>query len=118
MQAVEINDIYYHLGAKVLLLKTYFELNETEPFFSLVDAFTNYLKRNKLISESQRTVHLNFVKYTKKLMHLRQGGRISPDEIREELHHLNSIANLPWLFEKLDEIEGVRGQESGIRGKA
>ncbi len=105
MQEVEINDIYYHLGAKVLLLKTYFELNEPEPFFSLVDAFSNYLKRNKLISDTKRTTHLNFVKFTKKLMQLRLGHHVDPIELRKELHHLKNIANLPWIFEKLDEIE-------------
>jgi len=105
MQAVEINDIYYNLGAKVLLLKTYFELNESEPFFSLVDAFSNYLKRNKLISDTKRITHLNFVKYTKKLMQLRLGHHVNPEELRSEIHHLKNIANLPWIFEKLEEIE-------------
>jgi hypothetical protein len=105
MQAVEINDIYYQLGSKVLLLKTYFELDESEPFYSLVDAFTNYLKRNKLISETQRDNHLNFVKYTKKLMQMRLGSKISSEELKEELNKLSNIANLPWLMEKLDEVE-------------
>jgi hypothetical protein len=105
MQAVEINDIYYQLGAKVLLLKTYFELDESEPFYSLVDAFTNYLKRNKLISETQRNNHLNFVKYTKKLMQMRLGSRTSASELKEELNKLSNIANLPWLLEKLDDVE-------------
>jgi hypothetical protein len=111
MQAVEINDIYYHLGAKVLLLKTYFELDESEPFFSLVDAFTNYLKRNKLISDSQRIINLNFVKYTKKLMQMRLGGKTSTEQVLEELQNLKSIANLPWLHEKLDEISAQREKE-------
>jgi len=104
MQTVEIDDIYYHLDAKVLLLKTYFELDESEPFYSLVDAFTNYLKRNKLISDNQRTIYLNFVKYSKKIMQIRLGSRMSPLELRQELDSLTSIANLPWLHEKLDEI--------------
>jgi tetratricopeptide (TPR) repeat protein len=108
LQAVEINDIYYNLGAKVLLLKTYFELDEAEPFYSLVDAFTNYLKRNKLISESNRTVTLNFVKYTKKLMQMRLGSKTLPDEVRQELSGLNEVANLQWLLEKLDGMQQAR----------
>jgi len=104
MQSAEINDIYYHLGAKELLLKTYFDLNESEPFFSLVDAFTNYLKRNKLISDANRVSHLNFVKYIKKLMQLRLGSKINPDEIKTEMQDLKNMVNLPWLLEKLEEI--------------
>lgn len=105
MQTVELNDIYFHLDAKVLLLKTYYELDEAEPFYSLVDAFTNYLKRNKLISDVQRSVYLNFVRYAKKLMQLRLGSKFSPAELREEMKKLQGVANLQWLLEKMDELE-------------
>ena len=105
MQTVELNDIYYHLDAKVLLLKTYYELDEAEPFFSLVDAFTNYLKRNKLISDVQRTVYLNFVRYAKKLMQVRLGSKFSPSELRAEMQKLQGIANLQWLTEKMEQLE-------------
>jgi len=33
------------------------------------------------------------------------GHHVDPDGLRSELHHLKNIANLPWIFEKLDEIE-------------
>lgn len=108
LQAVEINDVYYHLSTKVLLLKTYFEVDEPEPFYSLIDAFTNYLKRNKLIADSQRMVYLNFVRYSKKLMQMKLGSKTSPDEVRQELTNLNEIANLQWLLEKLSDIQQAR----------
>jgi len=105
MQTVEIDDIYYHLGAKVLLLKTYYELEESEPFFSLVDAFTNYLKRNKLISDRQRIIHLNFVKYIKKLMQMRLGSKVAVAAVRSDIQENKTTVNMPWLLEKLDQIE-------------
>jgi hypothetical protein len=107
LQTVELNDIYYHLDSKLLLLKTYYELDEAEPFFSLIDAFTNYLKRNKLISENSRTAYLNFVRYAKKIMQMRLGGRLKPQEVREELKKLTLIGNVQWLNEKLDELEAL-----------
>ncbi|MGZ5281755.1 MAG: hypothetical protein ACXWEY_05685 [Bacteroidia bacterium] len=102
---MELNDIYFHLDAKVLLLKTYYELDEAEPFYSLVDAFTNYLKRNKLISDVQRSVYLNFVRYAKKLMQLHLGSKFSHAELRDEMSKLQGVANLQWLMEKMDELE-------------
>ena len=105
LQNVEFADNYYHLDAKVLLLKTYYELNDTEPFFSLTDAFTNYLKRNKFISEYQRTVYLNFVRFAKKLMHLRIGSRLTLPDVRNELQELKQVADLSWLLEKLKELQ-------------
>jgi hypothetical protein len=112
LQTLEINDIYYHLDAKALLLKTYYQLEETEPFFSLTDAFGNYLKRNKQISENQRLAYLNFVKYTRKLMQLRLGSaKLNIDSVRKELHELSAITNLHWLAEKLDEIAAEAGHK-------
>lgn len=108
LQAVEINDIYYHIGAKVLLLKTYFELDEQEPFYSMVDAFSNYLKRNKLITDSFRRVTLNFIKYSKKLMQMRVGNRAPSEDILGELNGLNEVANRQWLLEKLHAIQQAR----------
>lgn len=104
LQTVDFNDIYYNLDAKSLLLKTYYELDEEEPFFSLVDAFSTYLKRNKLISDYQRTVYLNFVKYAKKLMHIKIGGRVSLQEVKDELKELKQVASLQWLLEKAEEL--------------
>jgi hypothetical protein len=104
LHSVEIDDIFYQIGAKSLLLRTYYELNEPEPFFSLSDAFTNYLKRNKLISNSQRTVNLNFVKFARKLMQIRFGSRLTTEGVRNELQVLKSVGNLQWLNEKLEEM--------------
>ena len=105
LQSVEFADNYYHLDAKTLLLKTYYELNDTEPFFSLTDAFTNYLKRNKFISDYQRTVYLNFVRFTKKLMHIRIGSRVTLPDVKAELHDIKQVADLNWLLDKLKELE-------------
>jgi hypothetical protein len=102
---VEFADNYYHLDAKALLLKTYYELSDTEPFFSLADAFTNYLKRNKVISEYQREVYINFVKFAKKLMLLRTGSRLTLPEVRLSLSKLKQAADLSWLLEKAGELE-------------
>ncbi|MCX6352184.1 MAG: hypothetical protein NTX03_10015, partial [Bacteroidetes bacterium] len=104
LQSTEFTDVYYLLDGKSLLLRTYYELNEDEPFYSLCDAFTNYLKRNKLISEYQRTVYLNFVKFAKKLMQLKQGGRGSIEELKSELETSKNVATLQWLKEKAGEL--------------
>jgi hypothetical protein len=108
MQSAEMNDIGFHLDSKVLLLKTYYELDEPEPFFSLVDAFTNYLKRNKLISEQLRETFLNFVRFARKMMQLRLGGRLTAEAVAEDMSKVSAIASRQWLEEKLAEIRGKR----------
>ncbi|RMG83142.1 MAG: hypothetical protein D6714_10245, partial [Bacteroidetes bacterium] len=56
---VEYTDIRYNLGAKSLLLKTYFDLDEEEAFYSLTEAFQKFLKRNRLISDFQKAGYYN-----------------------------------------------------------
>jgi hypothetical protein len=107
MQTAELNDVYFHLDSKVLLLKTYYELDEQEPFFSLADAFTNYLKRNKLISDSSRESFLNFIRFSKKLIQVRLGGRTSAEGVAKEMKKVTSIASRQWLEEKLIEHQNV-----------
>ena len=105
MQTAEFKDVFFHLDAKALLLRTYYELDEADPFFSLVDAFNNYLKRNKLISEYQRTIYLNLVKYARKLMQMKQSGKIATKELRAEIEEVKQVANLQWLIQKIEEME-------------
>jgi len=108
MQTAEFKDVFFHLDAKALLLRTYYELNEAEPFFSLVDAFNNYLKRNKLISEYQRTIYINLVKYARKLMLMKQSGKIATAELRIEIEQVKQVANLQWLMQKIEEMESAK----------
>ena len=48
---VEYTDIQYSIGAKSLLLRTYYDLEENEALLSLTRSFKQYLKRNRLIPE-------------------------------------------------------------------
>ena len=37
-------------------------------------------------------------------MQLRLGSKVNADELRTEMQHLKNIVNLPWLIEKLEEV--------------
>lgn len=100
---VEYMDVYYILDSKILLLKTYFELEEVDAFFSLIDSFYVYLRRNELISSYQKTICLNFVKFVKKLMRVRLGDRKSAPKLIEEIQETKHVASISWLLKKAEE---------------
>lgn len=100
---VTFTDVYYHLDAKALLLKTYYELDAVEPLHSLVSTFRTFLRRNQKISDYQRETYLNFVKFTLKLMRLKLGSRKPIAEIEAEMAGAKHIADLTWLRAKLAE---------------
>lgn len=104
LQQVEFTDVFYQLDSKALLLKSYYELDEFEPLLSLVESFKTYLRRNKVLSDYQRRVYLNLVKYVKKLVQIRLGGRKTPEALRVEVEQTREVADLRWLLGKIEEI--------------
>lgn len=101
---VEFNDVYYHLDSKSLLLKTYFEMNETESLLSLFDAFKIYLKRNKFISEFQRKTYQNFVNVSNKLLKVKLGKQKLDDALIEEINQTTPLADASWIKQKIEAL--------------
>jgi hypothetical protein len=102
---VEYMDVYYILDSKILLLKTYYELQEVDAFLSLADSFYVYLRRNELISAYQKSICLNFVKYVKRLMRARLGDERAAKGLAEELAGSPQVAGISWLLKKSEEIK-------------
>ena len=111
LQEVEFTDVFYHLGSKSMLLKMYYELEETEALYSLIDTFKMYLNRNKLISDYQQETHYNLVKYTKKVYNFKinSGNKSSINKteiqaLKNKIVSAKNISNLQWLIEKIEEL--------------
>lgn len=102
LQKVDFVDVYYHLDAKSLLLKAWYELGEIEPLISLMDTFKTYLRRSRKISDYQRTTYRNQIKIVQLLVRLRLGSRKAIPEIKEALQNLRPIADLQWLERKVE----------------
>lgn len=105
LQDVEFTDPSYHLGAKIIQLKSYYELNEEEPFFALIEAFKKYLNRNRQISDYRKRANLHFLKLAKLIFKLksneayltkkqRQAKKL---QIIQKLKSWEPIANKRWL---------------------
>lgn len=101
---VEFNDVYYHLDSKSLLMKVYYEMEEYDGFFSLVDAFKIYLRRNKYISEVQRETYHNFILLVNKLMKVRLGKNDMNWALYDEINNTRPAADLAWLKLKAEEL--------------
>ena len=109
---VEYVDLRYSLGAKALLLRTYYELEEFESLFSLTDSFRQYLNRNELMADSRRQGYYNLARYTKRLAQIKANlGFTNPDKLQKEYQKLQTeateaiIFNKSWLQDKLEELK-------------
>jgi len=105
---VEFTDAFYHLSAKIIQLKSYYDLQETEAFFSLAEATRIYITRNRQLSDYQKRSNANFLKLATRLLQLRLKISVIPKKeierqaqrIRQQLE-IKTIANKGWLQEAL-----------------
>ncbi len=115
---VEFTDTSYHLGAKTIQLKSFYELEETEPLFALIEAFRKYLLRNRQISDYRKKATNNMLKLVRKIYQLYINQRLLNSSnfnrryksLDQQLKTIQPIANKDWLeevFGKLVEKKGV-----------
>lgn len=102
LREVEFDDVFYGLDARVLLMKAYYETDESEALFGLKDSFGVFLHRNKKISAVQRRIYKNFIRFVIKLEQLKApSSRLSPAQLRAQLEKATHVADKQWLETKL-----------------
>ncbi|HEU4718810.1 MAG TPA: hypothetical protein VFU15_13295 [Bacteroidia bacterium] len=104
LSKVDFSDLYYQLDSKSILLKTYFELDEADSFFYHATAFRTFLKRNRLVSDYQRSIYLNLIRYTTQLMRA-AGQKKKVAIVRKKVEESRNIADLNWLLSKINSME-------------
>ncbi|MGH1437767.1 MAG: hypothetical protein ACRBG0_25240 [Lewinella sp.] len=71
LHQVEFTDAFYHLGAKSIQLKIYYQKEETSSFQALLFATRQFVSRNRQLSSLKKNAYLNFLKLIKQLFDLR-----------------------------------------------
>ena len=105
LQQIEYEDLTYNLGAKSMLLATYYELGEFDPLFSFMDSFKVYLNRKKYkIPKNFIDGYLNLIKFTRRLMNLPVGDKIQLEKLEKDLKATNDVASIKWLLEKIEQL--------------
>ncbi|MBL7916331.1 MAG: hypothetical protein JNL49_14975 [Bacteroidia bacterium] len=102
LRQVEFTDLYYQLDMRAILLKCYYEMDDEETFFYHIAAFRIFLNRNKMVSEYQRTIYRNMIKFTTAL----KKAAWQPDKLEALLQEINTvkqIADINWLRKKTEE---------------
>ena len=107
MRSVEFSDIYYHLDAKILLIKIYFETDDFEPLLSMIASTRVYLRRSKLIADYQRGIYINFLNFVRKMARYRSGDKVDVNILLEDFDKRKDTADITWLKSKLLELTTV-----------
>ncbi|MCF8247713.1 MAG: hypothetical protein K9J37_21700 [Saprospiraceae bacterium] len=107
LQEVEYQNIAYSLGSRILLIRTYFEQREDQALDSLIDSYSIFLRRNRLISKDVKQQYLNMLRFTRKLFALATFDKKGIEKTLREIKNCKSLAAKQWLLEKAGEMAGT-----------
>ena len=102
LNRVEFNDPSYSMNSKSMLLKLYYELNEVEALYSLVDSFRVFIRRNKLISDGMKSAYLSLIKFTKQLIKIQGKEAEKLHALEEQIKTTKQLAGRSWIISKVE----------------
>lgn len=105
LQEVHFKDFTYRVNHQLLLLRTYYELGETEPLLSLLHTFRRFLNRSNALSIGQKAQRKAFLSILFQLVFARE--RQDPKRtarIRRMLASPQKITDRTWLEKKFAEL--------------
>lgn len=102
---LKINDMIMKMDADILLLLIFYEMGYTDNALSLIDSFRHYMLENKILSKDVIKNHIDFLKYYRFLLMIKDNGTSNSDfeKIRYEIVNHNNLRRKSWLLEKLDD---------------
>ncbi len=105
LRDVEYSDVVYALGAKSMLVRTYYEQGEYLALDSLIDSFRIFLRRNKVISKNLKREYNNFLSLVKRLAMLSPDDKKTIADLRKRIEETSYTMPKNWLLKKIAEVE-------------
>lgn len=99
LSQVELNDVFYALDARSLLLKVYFETQETDALYSLFASFRAFLRR-KVISDQHRINYSNFLTFARRLYEINPRDKVKNKRLLNSINNEKQLAERNWLLSK------------------
>ncbi len=107
---VNFKNVFYDMYSRSLMIKIYFETNDTISVETSVNNYKSFLKREKSLADIQRSMYLNFIKYVSSLIRIKdKSNNYSNDTllnklqmIQVEIKEEKLLADKSWLLKKAD----------------
>lgn len=100
LQQVVFDDVFYNTEPRMLLLRTYYELQQTDAFEALAASFVVYLGRNKVLSPDKKTRTLQFIKLLLQLHRIPTGNTKALNALKKKIDRTAALMNKAWLLDK------------------
>lgn len=106
LQKTKMKDANYQLTERSLLLRTYYELNETTPLKTLIAACKKFIGRQEILAPATIAANRNFYNFIAELV--RQKKKSTPDStevLTQQLQNYSTIVHREWCREKIEELK-------------
>jgi hypothetical protein len=100
---LDYDDILMNLVAKTMLLKMYYELEETNALDSLIGSMKTYLQRKKVMGYHKDN-YKNIIQYTKKMLKMAHYDKEQIQKLKTEIEATNPLTERKWLLAQLDKL--------------
>lgn len=100
---MEYDDLLLNLGARTMLMKMYFELEEFDALDTLLMTFKAYLMRKKVYGY-HRENYLNIIRFCKKLTRINPYEAKAKSTLQEQIMATEKLTEKKWLLEQLDKL--------------
>lgn len=108
LMKVDYDHFDFRLDMKNLLLKIYCELGYIESAFSLIDCYRHFIRKNKLVSQSRKTEHGNFIDMVHKLLKMKTKGDYGDAGLlKREIEKAEHLESREWLIEKAKDLTKI-----------
>lgn len=104
LQKADYNDLISHMTAKVLQLKIYYELKETDSLDSLLLALRVFIRRKKGVGYHYQ-IWKNILSYIQKIHKVNPFDKTAIDKLEEKIIEEPILPEKDWLLEKLKALK-------------
>jgi len=107
LRDIEYGNTKYDLISKKLLLCTYYELDEIEALYAIMESSRAFLHRNarKNIPRNIRKGYLDLIAIVKQLTRVLSNDSKAIEQLKSKVTSNNNIVGREWLLEKIAELE-------------
>ncbi len=101
LRNVEYDDIFFNLGAKMMLLKMAWESDDMEEVESSLSSFLKFVNRRADLGY-HRELYLNFLSFINRMILLKPGDSEARGRLKTEIERTTSLAEKQWLLHQVD----------------
>lgn len=98
------DEVQFNLISKVLIVKTFYEKNEIQFLENYMLSFKAYILRSKEINNTNKQIHLNFLKMMKKLLGMEYKSKAVITQFRQKIESFPNLPDKNWFLEKIDAL--------------